>query len=328
MKRRDALLLGLAPLLARPVMAAAKQLYSLRHSPDGKLLALGGYKEVRLVDAATRQPVAELTGHQEAVRAVAWSPDGKWLLAAGGPPGKKGEVKLWDVAQRSVVRTWEGHRDCIYTAVFSPDGKNAATASYDKLIKLWDVETGKEIRTLKDHIDAIYALAFTPDGQRLISGAADRTVKVWNPATAERLYTMSEPTDGINSVAVSPGGKMVAAGGIDKTIRIWTLGEKNGTLKNSLIAHEDVILNVAWSPDGKMLASSSADKAIKLFRVPELVEIKVLPNQPDWVYVVEFAPDGKNIVAARYDGSLGNYPVGTAAVARSAQTPGTERSQA
>src|SRR5690349_13635627 len=105
--------------------------------PDGGELAIGGYKEVRLFDAA-RKPVATLTGHAEAVRALAFSRDGKLLAAAGGLPARKGEVKIWNVAAHSVITTIAGHSDCIYAVAFSPDGAMLATAGYDKLIKLWD----------------------------------------------------------------------------------------------------------------------------------------------------------------------------------------------
>jgi WD40 repeat protein len=73
----------------------------------------------------------------------------------------------------------------------------------------------------------------------------------------------AKPTDGLNTLAIDPAGKRVAAGGLDRTIRVWSLGEKSGTLLNSLIAHEDAILQLAWSPDGKYLVSSSADKEVK-----------------------------------------------------------------
>ncbi|MEO8129366.1 MAG: c-type cytochrome domain-containing protein, partial [Bryobacteraceae bacterium] len=194
----------------KPKAQLRPQIFALDYQPGGKLIALAGYKEVRLVDAAGK-PVATLTGHAETVRAVAFSKDGKLLAAAGGLPARKGELKIWDVEQRKLLVTINGHTDCVYAVAFAPDGKSIATSSYDKLIKLWDVETGKEIRTLKDHIDAVYALAFTPDGKQLVSGAADRTVKIWDPATGERLYTFGEPTDGINTVAIDPTGKMVAA---------------------------------------------------------------------------------------------------------------------
>ncbi len=293
----------------KPQAARKPQIGALAYRPDGKLLALGTYKEVRLADPATGQTIATLTGHAEAVRAIAFSPDGSFLAAAGGLPARSGEVKIWDVAARKELRTIKGHSDCIYAVAFSPDGKSIATSSYDKLIKLWSVETGQEIRTFKDHIDAVYALLFMPDGKRLISGAADRTVKVWDTATGERLYTLSEPQDGLNTIALDPSGKFVAAGGLDKTIRIWELGPKGGTLVNSLIAHEDAILKVAYSPDGRWIASGAADRTIKIFNARDLTEVKTYANQPDWVLSLEFSPDGRTMAAGRYDGSLEIYNV-------------------
>src|SRR5438067_13931909 len=121
--------------------APAPQIYCMAWRPDGAVIALGGYKEARLVDSASRKPVATLAGHAEAVRGLAFSRDGKWLAAAGGLPARSGEVKLWDVATQTAARTFTGHPDCIYAVAFSPDGAMLATASYDKLIKLWDVAT-------------------------------------------------------------------------------------------------------------------------------------------------------------------------------------------
>jgi len=286
-----------------PKSAIKAQIFDLAYSPDGKLLAVAGYREVRLLDASTRQEVGKLTGHAGDVRSLAFSPDGKLLAAAGGLPARSGEVLIWDVANRKPLHTIHGHSDCIYGVAFSPDGKSVATASYDKLVKLFDVATEKEIRTYKDHIDAVYAVAFTPDGKRLVSGAADRTIKIWDVATGERLYTLSEPTDGINAIAIDPTGKLVAAAGLDKSIRIWSLGDKEGTLQHSLMAHEDAILRLAWSPDGKELLSSSADKTVKLFHAGDLSEIQTI-QEPDWVYGLQFAPDGKSFAIGRFDGGL------------------------
>jgi hypothetical protein len=293
---------------------------TLAYRPDGKLLALGTFKEVRLLEPETGKIVATLPGEAEDVRAVAFSPSGKLLAAAGGLPALGGEVMIWDIEKRAPLRTITGHADCIYAVEFAPDGKSVATASYDKLIKLWDVESGKEIRTLKDHIDAVYALAFTPDGRRLVSASADRGVKVWDVASGERLYTLSESTDGLNTLAVDPAGKRVAAGGLDRTIRVWSLGEKGGTLLNSLIAHEDAILQLAWSPDGKYLVSSAADKEVKVFQADDLTLVKTL-RQPDWALSLGFAPDGKSFAVGRFDGSYEVYIVGQAPGLRGAPSP-------
>ncbi|HXM42688.1 MAG TPA: c-type cytochrome domain-containing protein [Bryobacteraceae bacterium] len=293
----------------KPRTAVKPLISALAYRPDGKLVALGTFQEVRLVEPETGKVVATLPGEAEDVRAVAFSPDGKLLAAAGGLPARAGEVKIWDVEKRAVLRTIAGHTDCIYAVAFAPDGKSVATAGYDKLIKLWDVDRGKEIRTLKDHIDAVYALAFTPDGKRLVSASADRGVKVWDVASGERIYTLTEATDGLNTLAIDPAGKRVAAAGIDRTIRVWSLGEKSGTLLNSLIAHEDAILQLAWSPDGNYLISSSADKEVKVFKADDLSVVKTW-RQPDWALSLAFAPDGKSFAVGRFDGSYEVYVVG------------------
>lgn len=286
----------------KPAPNLKPQIFDIAWSGDGKTLAMAAFKTVRLMDPETKNQIAELTGHADAVRAVAFSPDGTLLAAAGGLPARSGEVKIWNVAQRKLVATIKGHADCIYGVAFSPDGKTIATGSYDKLVKLWDASTGKEIRTFKDHVDAVYAVAFTPDGTRLLSGSADRTVKVWDVTTGKRLYTLSDAQDGVNALALDPTGTKVVAGGADKTLRIWELQEGSGKLLNTLIAHEDAILRVAWSPDAKYILSSSADKTVKLFNADDVSELKSLP-QSGWSYGLRWSSDGQSFVIGRFDGT-------------------------
>ena len=78
----------------KPKLAVKSQIGALAYRPDGKLLALGTYKEVRLDDPATGKTVATLPGHAEAIRAIAFSRDGKYLAAAGGLPLRAGELEL------------------------------------------------------------------------------------------------------------------------------------------------------------------------------------------------------------------------------------------
>ncbi len=296
-----------------PEHPVPRRIFDLAWSPDGKLLAVAGFREVRLVDPSTRQTLATLQGGASVIRDVVFSRDGRLLAASGGLPARQGEVQIWDVASHNRLLTFTGHSDVIYGLAFSPDGKTLATSSYDKLIKLWDDSTGKEIRTLKDHIDAVYALAFTSDGKRLVSGAADRTVKIWDVATGERLYTLSEPQDGINTLALDPTGPRVVAAGLDKTIRVWQLGPNSGALLASLIAHEDSILRLAWSPDCKTILSSSADGTIKVLDSRDLTELASFTKQPDWVDGLQFSPDGRRFAAGRIDGSWTIYNLPPAA---------------
>ena len=309
---------GPTPVSAAPMIPDVKPrgpvnaaIGALAYSPDGKLLAVGGFKQVDLLDATTGQRVATLAGHADVVRALAFSRDGKLLAAAGGAPAQFGEVIVWAADTRQKVASLRGHGDCIYGVAFSADGRRLATSSYDKLIKLWDAATGKETATLKDHIDSIYALQFSPDGTRLASGAADRSVKLWDAATGQRLFTLSESLEGVLTLAFHPAGKQIAAAGADKFIRIWDLTEKSGAMAQSMAGHEGAILKIAYSPDGKKLVSSSADRSIKVWDAATLEEQQVLARQPDWVLALAFSPDGRRLAAGRFDGSLSFYETTT-----------------
>jgi WD40 repeat protein len=295
----------------KPRFPEVSPVASVAFSPDGKNLAVGGYKEVRLLDPQTGQILEKMGGAAGLVRSVAFSPDGKWLAAGGGLCQQWGEIQLWDLQSRKLLRTLRGHHDCIYSVAFSPDGKLLASGSYDKLIKLWDPASGKELRTLKDHIDAVFAVAFSPDGKWLASGSQDNSVKIWDVATGERLYTLSDPVDGISTIAFSPDGKQIAAAGYDMHIYIWNLTQAGGTLAQSLIADEGSILQIAWAPGGKEIITSSSDGSIRIRDAITLDPVAMIPHQSDWVDAMGVSPDGRWLAAGRFDGTLSVYRTGS-----------------
>ncbi|MCZ6905104.1 MAG: hypothetical protein O7F56_05490 [Acidobacteria bacterium] len=295
----------------QPTVDVSAQVGALAFSSDGRWLAVAGYQNVRVVNPVDRSVVAELSGHAEAVRSVAFSPDGILLAAAGGLPGRWGEVKIWNWQTGELVHTLKGHDDCIYSVAFSPDGKLVATGSYDKLVFLWDVESGEKVKTLKDHIDAVFALAFSADGKWLASAAQDSSVKIWDTDSGERLYTLGEPLESLYTLSFHPSGKRLAAGGVDRVIRVWDLTEKEPTLVQSIIGHEGPILQVAFSPDGERLVTTGEDRTLKVWKAETLTELRVLEEQSDWVMALTFHPLGRWLAVGRYDGSVGLYDAAT-----------------
>lgn len=291
----------------KPQVAVVSPVSALQFSPDGKLLAVGGYQQVRLVEPGTGKTVVTLPGHADYVRSIAFSPNGKFLAAAGGLPQRSGEIKIWNVESHELVRTLRGHKDCIYSVAWSRDGKLLASGSYDRMVILWDADDGHEIRNLQDHIDAVFAVAFSPDGKHLASGSQDRAVKIWDTASGQRLFTLSDASDGLTSIAYSPSGNDIAAAGYDKTIYVWHLADDGGTLTQSLIADEDSILALVWSPDGKTIITSSSDGSIRFRDAASLNPVGVIEHQPDWVEALGISPDGNTLAAGRYNGSLSLY---------------------
>ena len=105
----------------------------------------------------------------------------------------------------------------------------------------------------------------------------------------------------------SSAGKQLAAAGYDRVIRVWEVNELEGRQIRSLIAHEHAIHELIYSPDGRLLASTGADKRIKIWDAATLTETTTIEIQPDWVFALAFSPDGKRLVAGRYDGSIAFY---------------------
>jgi WD40 repeat protein len=295
--------------------AARRAIPAVAISPDGKLWAVAGHNEVRILSPESRAVVRRLSDLRGDVAALSFSADGKTLLAAGGEPGLFGEVKLYNVADFKPIKTVTGHKDSLYAAVLSPDGKLLATGSYDQQIKIWDVASGKETKTLTGHNGAVFDLAFHPNGKILASASADRTVKLWDVAKGERLDTLSQSLKDIYTVAFSPDGQHVAGGGVDSRIRIWKLSptakENTNPLVVTRFVHEGAVLKLVFARDGKTLASAGEDRTIKVLDTKQFTERRNLEKQSDFVTALAFAADNKSLLVGRLDGTLALYDTAT-----------------
>jgi WD40 repeat protein len=283
------------------------QVASVAWRPDGRQLALAGYKEVRRVALPGGSALPALTGLADLVRAVAWSPDGALVAAGGGTPGAFGEIVVFDAESGAVRHRLDGHRDYVYHVAFNHDGSRLATCGYDKSIRVWDTASGRTIGVLKEHTEAVYAVAFSPDGALLASAAADRSVKVWSVADGVRLYTITDPTDAVLSLAFRPGTRVLAAAGQDKRLRVWDIGDTAARLVFSAPAHRAAVLRVAFSADGATLASTGTDRQVRLWDATTWQPLRTLDAQSDWAQAIAFSPDGQLIAVGRYDGTVSIY---------------------
>ena len=78
-----------------------------------------------------------LEGHDNLVRSVNFSPDGKTLVSGSWDK----TIKLWNVETGKEIRTLKGHDELVRSVNFSPDGKTLVSGSEDKTIILWNLGT-------------------------------------------------------------------------------------------------------------------------------------------------------------------------------------------
>ena len=162
---------------------------------------------IRMRDAATRKGRVLLTLRESCVYAVAVSPDGTWLAAAGLDP----VVRVWDMATAKLRFTLTGHQACVYAATAGPDSSWLATGSADGTVRIWDMTTGKQQAVLNSHQGNVYTVAVAPDNPWLATAGADRTVRIWNTASWQ-AWTLMRVEDTIYSCAWLHGGGLACGG--------------------------------------------------------------------------------------------------------------------
>lgn len=178
---------------------------SLTSTPDGKTLAAGRLDGSILIwDPATRSQrslllseedregtarveeyyrqrmIFKLIKHQNAVRSLAFTPDGKTL--ASGAADRY--VRLWNVAEARVIRTLEDRGGTTYAnarnpTLFMNNGATVISGRGDGFLQVWDAATGRE-RDARAFGRLINALALSPDGTTLAVAASHRIIKLWD----------------------------------------------------------------------------------------------------------------------------------------------------
>ncbi|KAK6356044.1 hypothetical protein TWF718_000418 [Orbilia javanica] len=259
---------------------------------DGKQLAPGLEEEtIMLWDTSTGREIQSLGGHDDVVKAVAFSPDGR-QLASGGRT-----IRLWDTATGQEIRELEGHTAVIWAIAFSPDGKQLASGSKDRTARLWDAATGAELKRFEGHRNSVLAVTFSLDGKWLASGSWVTTI--WDTTTGKELRKLGANTHVVRAIAFSPNGKQVASGSDDFMVRLWDAA--TGRELKRLEGHRLSIVTVAFSPDGKQLASGSADQTVTLWDTTTSEAVTKPEERSAWATELAFSPDGKQLASAFSD---------------------------
>ncbi|VTR94619.1 (myosin heavy-chain) kinase : Uncultured bacterium genome assembly Metasoil_fosmids_resub OS=uncultured bacterium PE=4 SV=1: Sigma70_r2: Sigma70_r4_2: WD40: WD40: WD40 [Gemmata massiliana] len=117
------------------------------------------------------------TGHKSSVTSLAFTSDGKTLVAAGG--GEK-TVRLWNMADGTST-AWPEHSGYVRATVLTRDGATAAVACADGAVYIRAFPSGKELHSFKLDGD-VCGVAFSPDGKTLAAAGFGDTIPLWTVA--------------------------------------------------------------------------------------------------------------------------------------------------
>ncbi|MER8001687.1 WD40 repeat domain-containing protein [Streptomyces sp. NPDC095613] len=285
----------------------------LAFSPDSRTLALltaaRGTAQAGTVQlwsvADPRMPRllgTVLTVERQAVRSIAFSPDGATLAVGGGTAAGSSRsvlLRLWDVSDPArpteLGQGLGGHNGIVNKVAFSPRGGVLASAGSDRRVLLWDVSRPGRPRLANTLFLAAEAsaLAFGPDGRLLATGDNSGAVDLWNAEvpgqTRTIVPTLRGHTSNITTLSFASSGRTLVSGGGEGKVLVWRLPSTMAVMEGGQAAAA-----VAVSDDGRLLAVASGAR-VTLWDISDparLTRRGVLPAFRTSAEAVAFGPGG------------------------------------
>ena len=289
----------------------------LAFSPDGKYVFTKGAKySIQVWFTSTGEKVAQLEGHtndvkrndyQNDVREISFSPNGKWVVTAGGTDRT---ARIWEIGTwRSVVVL--NHPASVSEAVFSPDSEWLITS--DENLNVFKVGLWQKRAELLGYKGTPQSVSFSSDGRRVLAtaGGSDRAAWIWEVGTWHTALVLRGHSQWVTGAQFSPDSKRVLTWSWDNTARVWDAitGETLAILAGDPIPwradHPNKINSASFSPDGKLIETASgqtvriwkADNGQLVRILPVLVPGKDVDNGPRTVNGAIFSPDGRSLLA-------------------------------
>jgi WD40 repeat protein len=294
-------------------------------SPDGRLVAVGGFGTTRVFATETGQELSRLT-QQGATLAVTFSPNGERVAAASAPLVSTGNLEdgtaqIFETSSRSEVSPVK--QPSAVSVAMSADGRWVATGHSGGILRVFNASNGEEVwhQGLQGQVGATAfspdgrlvaaasaAVAFTPDG-RPVAAASTFAVSVFEVTSGGKIWGLPEGGP-VRGMAFSRDGQRFAIGSQDGTVRVFDVGSWKDV---SHMPQLGAVVHIAFSPDGgRRVAlnsvpppdSSKSSKVgpVRVFETGSGEEIWRVEQPPRvWVSAIAFSPDGRWVAIGSSD---------------------------
>jgi WD40 repeat protein len=282
----------------------------LAFSPDGKMLASGGGRIVKVWDISSSNfsvrgelatfkghnsfPMPNYNGSTDSVISLAFSPDNK-VLASGS---EDRTVKLWDTSNLKTDRLRQISLPPGGPLAFSPDGKTITAGDRMGVIraKLWNSHSLDEMEAPKEW-GSLSWVVFSPDGKTIVTGD-DRTAQLWDAKTRKNLATIEKE----DFLAFSPDSRLIVCVGRDYEMKLRDA--RTGQLVNKFERKSEGLIEAAFSPDAKVIAALNTKWEVELWDTRTNRLFNKLKESEWGVDSIAFSPNGKILATGNNDSSI------------------------
>jgi serine/threonine protein kinase len=272
--------------LKKPLIGHKSGVISVAYSPNGRLLASGDKDgEVLVWNMPDGTSLYPLPANGSDVHALAFSPDGKFLLTASARGN--GDINIWDAETGKPDGALKGHTSGLFEFSFGPDGKTLVSAGWEPKVRVWDFAARREVQAID-----------VPGGQwiRSVVVSADGKIAV---GSGEKVFLFKPDGQLVNTfdtkagpLCFSPDGRLLAGTTwTEGRVTVWDVG--TGKKASVWRAHEGLANGVAFSGDGRVLVTAGSD-GVRLWDVATQAKLGEVRHDR-CAYQLAFSPDGTRI---------------------------------
>nr|UNY85608.1 WD40-containting protein [Zea mays] len=201
-----------------------------------------------------------IKGHDGAILAMKFSPDGQFLATGG----EDGVVRVWGVAQPEDCKIPMDDPSCVYLKAHRLSGLGPVDADNEKKCKVKGVKQSADsacvviptvvfqiskqpLHEFRGHSGDVLNLSWS-NNKHLLSASTDKTVRLWEIGSANCI-TVFPHSNFVTCVQFNPANEnQFISGSIDGKIRVWDIPRCSVT---DWVDIRDIITAVCYRPDGK-----------------------------------------------------------------------------
>jgi hypothetical protein len=256
------------------------------------------------------------------VDALAWSPSGDTLAAAG-----EGGVILYSLTPLTITQSI-GLPAWATSAAFAPNGDTLAVGSVDGTVRVWDWRAAELRLVLTGPGVRVEHLAYDPAGRFLATQGADGRMHLWDVLVQRYLGELAAEPGPPRGVAFSLDGRRLA-GAAGSTLYVWDAGQaERGASAPSLrltLPGGAAIAGFALRPDGQAAAIGDTSGTLGLWDVAAGAAVQTLPRQAGPAEALAFSPDGALLASAHPDHAIRLWDVAAGGEPRATLTGHSQR---
>ena len=179
-----------------------QEICALKYSPEGDLLSSGGNDNVAYIwdvrklnnkllnisnlndinnnnEYSIIKPISINNYHNAAVKAMAWCPWQRHILATGGGTKDK-TIKIFNCDTNKIIKNVETGSQVCSLLWNKKEREIISSHGFNKnQITIWNYQKMKKICELKGHMSRVLYLTMSPDENYICSGSGDETLRFW-----------------------------------------------------------------------------------------------------------------------------------------------------